>query len=106
MAVDLSRKHELVSDMFSKAVADSDWSKYRLTDDQVTFFNENGYLFGVKILEPPQVDRLCDELAKLVDPNHDGREFFYEYNSNESVDPSRVLFHALGAWRVTPGFHD
>ena len=45
-------------------------------------------------------------MAALVDPSHPGNGLFYEYNSNESVDPSRVLFHALGAWRITPGFHD
>ena len=31
---------------------------------------------------------------------------FHEYHTNESTDPTRVLFHALGAWRITPGFHD
>jgi hypothetical protein len=30
----------------------------------------------------------------------------YEYNSNESTDPTKVVFHALGAWRISPGFHD
>ena len=51
MAADLSKKHELVSDLFAEAVANSDWSKYRLSDEQVAFFNENGYLAGVKILD-------------------------------------------------------
>ena len=106
MAVDLSQRHELVSEMFDAAVRESNWNKYRLSDEQVAFFHDNGYLAGVQILEEPQVERLCKELTPLVDPHHDGRELFYEYNSNESTDPSRVLFHALGAWRVTPGFHD
>src|SRR5678809_1062667 len=64
MAVDLSKRHELASDLFAEAVK-GDWSRYRLSDEQVAYFNEN-----------------------------------------ESTEPNRVLFHALGAWRVTPGFHD
>src|SRR5437588_7423717 len=41
-----------------------------------------------------------------MNPGHAGRDLFHEYHSNESTDPNRVLFHALGAWRVLPGFHD
>jgi ectoine hydroxylase-related dioxygenase (phytanoyl-CoA dioxygenase family) len=41
-----------------------------------------------------------------MDPGHAGRELFHEYHSNESTDPNRVVFHALGAWRIMPGFHD
>ncbi|MEM8710613.1 MAG: phytanoyl-CoA dioxygenase family protein, partial [Planctomycetota bacterium] len=32
--------------------------------------------------------------------------YFYEYHRNESADPARELFHALGAWRASPVFHD
>src|SRR5207244_3953742 len=46
------------------------------------------------------------ELARLLEAQRDERELFYEYNSNESSDPNHVLFHALGAWRITPGVHD
>ncbi|MCA9117640.1 MAG: phytanoyl-CoA dioxygenase family protein, partial [Planctomycetaceae bacterium] len=42
----------------------------------------------------------------LFTPDHPGRELWYEYHSNESADPATVLFHALGAWRISGGFHD
>jgi ectoine hydroxylase-related dioxygenase (phytanoyl-CoA dioxygenase family) len=41
-----------------------------------------------------------------MDPSHPGHHLFYEYHSNESKDPNTVIFHALGAWRIMPGFHD
>ena len=46
------------------------------------------------------------ELGQLTDPAHPGNKLFYEYHSNESADPNKTLFHALGAWRVAAGFHD
>src|SRR5205807_6823253 len=61
---------------------------------------------GIRLLNDDQVDVLRAELEQLMNPEHPGRHLFHEYHSNESTDADRVLFHALGAWRVLPGFHD
>ncbi len=106
MIEDLSRRHDLVSDLFVLPRSASEWQRYRLSDEQVRFFHENGYLSGIRILNDEQVERLCSELQELFDPKHPGNDLFHEFHSNESPDPSRVLFHALGAWRIKPGFHD
>jgi ectoine hydroxylase-related dioxygenase (phytanoyl-CoA dioxygenase family) len=106
MYEDLSLEHEPVSRLFVRPAAARDWASYRISDEQVRFFDEFGYLAGIPMLTSDQVDALRAELAELTNPSHPGHDLFYEYNSNESTDPSRVLFHALGAWRITPGFHD
>lgn len=103
---DLAQRHQLVSDLFQLPKAAAQWNQYRLTDAQVAQYHRDGYVSGVRLLDGAQVDRLRDELRELTDPNHPGNNLFYEFHSNESVDPSRVLFHALGAWRIAPGFHD
>lgn len=106
MAADLSLRHEPVSEMFRIPQSESEWDQYRLSEEQVAFFKENGYLAGVRMLDDDQVEVLRNELTELFNPECDGNELFYEYHTNESADPSRVLFHALGAWRIKPGFHD
>ena len=106
MIEDLSTRHELVSDLFTLPRSRTEWDRYRLTDEQVAHFREYGYVAGATVLDVAQVDRLRAELATLVDGKHPAQSLFYEFNSNESADPSRVLFHALGAWRITPGLHD
>ena len=98
---DLSRYHHAITNLFS-----AQSGNYRLTDDQIRFYVENGYLAGVKILNDEQLAVLRGELAELVDPAHPGHELFYEFHANESADPSQTLFHALGAWRIKPGLHD
>ena len=102
----LSSRHELVDDLFALPKSRDEWQRYKLTDEQVAFYHEQGYLVGVRILTDRQIAKLRAELADFFDPQHAGHELWYEYHTNESADPSRVLFHALGAWRITPGFHD
>src|ERR1700751_3077328 len=106
MIADLSTRHGLVGDLFTLPSTNGEWEQYRLSDEQVAFFHEYGYLKGVRMLSDRQVEALREELDGLMDPARPGRELFYEYHSNESKDPNRVLFHALGAWRIAPGFHD
>ena len=83
-----------------------DPASFRLSEDQVHFFHEHGYLAGIRIFNDEQVEILREQLAGLVDPKHPGHELFYEYHSNESQAADHILFHALGAWRITEGFHD
>ncbi len=106
MTTDLSRYHELVGDLFKLPTSPAEWDRYRLTDAQVAFYHEEGYLPGVRILTDEQVELLRGELADFFKPDHDGRELWYEYHTNESTNPATILFHALGAWRIRPGFHD
>ena len=103
---DLSKMHKLVSDLFHWPASKSDWEKFKLTDKQVSFFNENGFLAGIKMLDDAQVNFLRNELSEVADTSHPAHSLYYEFHSNESADPSTILFHALGAWRIGPGFHD
>ena len=103
---DLSSVHQLVTEMFRFPATKKEWEKYALKQEQIDSFNENGFLAGVKMLEEEQVELLRNELRLLADVNHPGHGLFYEFHSNESTDPQTILFHALGAWRITGGFHD
>ncbi|OJV14724.1 MAG: phytanoyl-CoA dioxygenase family protein [Dyadobacter sp. 50-39] len=103
---DLSQYHELISGLFKQPTNQDEGEQYRLSDDQVAFFHENGYLSNIKLLEEWQVDVLNEELVAATDPSNPAHHLYYEFHSNESADPNAVLLHALGAWRVTEGFHD
>ena len=102
MTEDLSRYHHPITDLFPR----NDFERYRLTKAQVMFYREHGFVAGIKVLNDEQLEVLRRELAELVDPAHAGHELFYEFHANESADPSKILFHALGAWRIKPALHD
>lgn len=103
---DLSIHHHPISDLIPSIAGHESVDRFRLTEEQISFFEENGYLAGVRVLSDEQVDRLCKQLDLLMDPQSPGNHLFHEFHSNESKDPALVLFHALGAWRIQPGFHD
>ena len=105
MTADLSRQHQPLGRLFDQRLSD-DLEPFRLTEEQVAFYHEFGYLTGIRILDDSQIETLQNELAAFFQPDHPGRELWYEYHTNESPDPDQVLFHALGAWRISPGFHD
>ncbi len=99
MIEDLSVYHHPLTHLF-------EGSEYSLSADQIRFYEENGYLAGIPMLNVGQLEVLRGELLELTDPAHQGHHLFYEFNANESADPDQILFHALGAWRIKPGLHD
>jgi len=99
---DYSTEHGPVSRLF-------DHDKTRaaaLTADQLQQFDTDGYVVGPRVLNDAQLAKLRAELSELTVPHHEDSELWYEYHSNESADPDKVLFHALGAWRLRPALHD
>src|SRR5688572_22029363 len=106
MTEDLSEYHHAIGNLFPTAKTTEDLMRFRLDEDQVAFYRENGYLAGVRLLNDEQIYALRNEVMALVDPTHPGNSLFYEFNSNESADPQKILFHALGGWRISEGLHD
>jgi ectoine hydroxylase-related dioxygenase (phytanoyl-CoA dioxygenase family) len=107
MAVkDLSKLHQQITDLFPWPESEEEWDEYRLSDQQIASFHQKGYLAGIPMLNAEQIGFLQEELSALTNDHDESHGLFYEYNRNESTDPRTILFHALGAWRVTPGFHD
>jgi hypothetical protein len=103
---DLANYGSPISSMFEQPRSAEEWEQYALSSEQVETYKRDGFVRGIKILTGQQVDRLNEELVKLQSVDAEGRKLFYHYESNESADPNKVLFHAIGGWRVTPGFHD
>lgn len=77
-----------------------------LSNEDVEFFDKNGYLAGIRVLNDSQIESLRSELKELMQPDQASNRLFYEFHLNESSDPECILFHALGAWRVSQAFHD
>jgi len=103
---DLADRHELISDLFKQPKSPEEWEQYKLSDEQVAHFHEHGYVSGIKLLDESQINVLRKELEEIRDPKHPAHELFYEFHGNQSSDPNTVLFHSLGHWRITEGFHD
>jgi len=106
MIEDLSQCHAPVGTLLGDTRPPVDWQPFRLSREQLDFYHEHGYVSDVRLLDDAQVDTLLAELQRLFDPQHPGHGLFYEYHASESGDSENVLFHALGAWRIEPGFHD
>ena len=69
---DLSTEHKPVSDFLDRDTRVEDSvAAFQLSDEQIEFFHENGYVAGIRILSDEQVEQLRKELSRLFDPEHD-----------------------------------
>jgi hypothetical protein len=55
---DLSEIHHLITNLFEWPTTEEDWEQYKLSQEQIDFFNENGFLAGIKMLDENQIERL------------------------------------------------
>ncbi len=102
-ARDLSETHSPLSDLLVQADADL---SVGLDPEQIRAFEADGFISKIPVLSASQIAILRAEIGVLMEPDLASDPRWYEYRINESSDPATVLFHALGAWRVSPAFHD
>ena len=105
-AADLSSVHGPVSNLFPAIQDVDDWDSLKLSESQLEAFGRDGFVSGIRLLDDSQVETFREQLAELMTAGPAARSLFHEYHSNESIDPAKVLFHALGAWRAGSAFHD
>ena len=58
MIQDFSKLHAPTGALGPLPTHEQEWQQYRLSDDQVEEFDRDGYLAGVQMLDPAQVDVL------------------------------------------------
>jgi len=103
---DLATVHHPVTDLFQVPSSEEGFNHYAISGQDVDNFKTKGYLAGVKVLDDHQIEVLKTALEEFLQPDYQPNPLFYEFHSNEASDPNLVLFHALGAWRVSPPLHD
>jgi ectoine hydroxylase-related dioxygenase (phytanoyl-CoA dioxygenase family) len=81
-----------------------DASAATLTEQQLEDYWRDGFLIGVPVLTDEEVDVLLKDVEEIADPDHDGSEFWYEYNSD--VTRTAGTLQGIGGWRVRRSFHD
>jgi len=84
MIVDLSKHHDPITNLFPALRTVEEWAPYRLTNEQIEFFQTNGYLAGIRLLNDEQIKALRAESVELMDPAHPANDLFYEFHTNES----------------------
>jgi ectoine hydroxylase-related dioxygenase (phytanoyl-CoA dioxygenase family) len=82
------------------------WQAYALSEAQLAHFETHGYVADIPLLNEAQIEALRTDLAQFMAADYEPDPRFYEFHRNESGQSGQVLFHALGAWRISPAFHD
>ena len=87
MSEDLGLISQPISDLFPQPESNDEWASYALSEEQLFEFQQNGFIQGIQLLNKDQIQVLRKELEEMVISDHEGRELFYEYHSNESTHP-------------------
>jgi ectoine hydroxylase-related dioxygenase (phytanoyl-CoA dioxygenase family) len=77
-----------------------------LSAEEVSFFEENGYVKGGRVLEEAQIQALRDGLEAIRSGENPRTSELYEIDEDYRREPEKNVFHFLGAWLIDAAFRD
>jgi len=86
--------------------AETERERHRLSDEQVDFFHQHGFVRGGRVLDAPQIDALRAGLEDIRTGRNPRTGELYEIDEDYRRAPDRNVFHFLGAWLIDEAFHD
>lgn len=100
---ELYRIHHPVTDLFPRT---GDRTPFKLPDEQVRFYHDNGYLAGVKVLDDRQLQALRDAVEAIRAGKNPRLNELYEIDEAYRRAPDQAVFHFLGGWMIDEALHD
>jgi len=78
--------------------------EHALTSGQVDSYWRDGFLIGVPVFTEEEIAQVNKDIDEITNPEHEGREHWYEYNSD--LTETGGIIHGIGSWRVRESLHD
>ena len=98
------RNHEPLTRLFDNSGKGR--AAHRLSDADVAFFHEHGYVRGGPVLDEKQIAALRTGLEDIREGRNPRTADLYEIDDDYLREPERSVFHFLGAWLIDEAFHD
>jgi len=100
----LEKTHGPVTALFPPPGGDR--TRWALSEEQVAFFERNGFVKGGPVLDERQMEALREGLEAIRRNENPRTGELYEVDEDYRREPDTNVFHILGAWLIDDGFHD
>jgi len=105
--IDYRKIHRPAGQLFTAATRSEEIPKYTLSPEQVRFYETNGYLKGIRVLEERQLQCLRDRLEQMVADDFPRRsELIGLTAAAGGASKNQQMIYFQGAWFVDDAFHD
>jgi len=78
----------------------------QLSDQQLRFFEENGYVAGIRLLEGTGLEAVREAVERIHRRENPHLSLLYEIEEEYDRNPDQNAFHFLGGWLVEEALHD
>ena len=78
----------------------------RLSNEQMAFFEENGYVAGIRVLDGSGLETVRAAVERVHRRENPHLPLLYEIEEEYDRDPEQNAFHFLGGWLVEEALHD